>query len=118
MEHVFGIFSPARYYHLGATTDKDALEWVHLIRTEARIGEHEAEMTVMSPNTGRKTFSGFGRAARENIVSSSSEAEPRPSSSIAPEHMHSARRPSQALNYSGGERGSISDFDFSDTLVA
>ncbi|KAI4628511.1 hypothetical protein J4E83_003061 [Alternaria metachromatica] len=118
MEHVFGIFSPARNYHLGATTDKDAQEWVHLIRTEARIGEHEAEMTVMSPTTGRKTFSGFGRAARENIVSSSSETEPRPSSSIAPEHMHSARRPSQALNYSGGERGSISDFDFSDTNQA
>jgi hypothetical protein len=34
---------------------------------------------------------------------------------MAPEAMHSARRPSQALNYSGNERGSVSDFEFSDT---
>ncbi|KAI1514189.1 ph domain-containing protein [Pyrenophora tritici-repentis] len=116
MEHVFGIFSPARNYHLGAMTDKDAQEWVDLIRTEARIGAEEAEMSVMGPTAGRPKFAGFGRAAtRDNIVSSSSEAEPRPSSSITPEQMHSARRPSQALNYSGGERGSISDFDFSDS---
>ncbi|KAL1797708.1 hypothetical protein ACET3X_004314 [Alternaria dauci] len=118
MDHVFGIFSPARNYHLGASTDKDAQDWVHLIRTEARIGEHEAEMTVMSPTATKKTFAGFGRATRQNLVSSSSEAEPRPSSSISPENMHSARRPSQALNYSGAERGSISDFDFSDTNQA
>jgi hypothetical protein len=115
MDHVFGIFSPARNYHLGAATDKEAQEWVHLIRTEARIGEEEAEMTIMSPTTGKNTFAGFGRSNRDNLMSSSSEAEPRPSSSMAPEKMHSARRPSQALNYSGGEHGSISDFDFSDT---
>ncbi|KNG47805.1 ph-domain-containing protein [Stemphylium lycopersici] len=116
MDHVFGIFSPARNYHLGASTDKEAQDWVHLIRTEARIGvDDEAEMTVMSPTAGKKTFVGFGRPNRENMVSSSSETEPRPSTSIAPEHMHSARRPSQALNYSGGEHASISDFDFSDT---
>ncbi|KAF1834693.1 PH domain-like protein [Decorospora gaudefroyi] len=116
--HVFGIFSPARNYHLGASTDKEAQEWVHLIRTEARIGEEEAEW-VMSPTATKKAFAGFGMPNRENIASSSSETEPRPSSSMAPEHMHvqmhSARRPSQALNYSGGEHASISDFDFSDT---
>jgi hypothetical protein len=28
MDHVFGIFSPARNYHLGASTDKEAQEWV------------------------------------------------------------------------------------------
>jgi hypothetical protein len=118
MEHVFGIFSPARNYHLGASTDKDAQEWVHLIRTEARIGEDEADMAIMSPTAGKKASAGFGRANRDHMVSSSSETEPRPSSSVSPEHMHSARRPSQALHYSGGERGSISDFDFSDTNQA
>lgn len=115
MDHVFGIFSPARNYHLGASTDKDAQEWVHLIRTEARIGvEDEADMGLMSPVPGKEP-EGFGTANRENIVSSSSEAEPRPSSSMVPDRMRSSRRPSQALNYSGGEYGSISDFDFSDT---
>lgn len=118
MDHVFGIFSPARNYHLGASSDKEAQQWVDLIRAEARIDQDEGEMTIMSP-TGNKTFAGFDRHRRDvvasHIASSSSEAEPRPSSSIAPETMHSARRPSQALNYSGNERGSVSDFDFSDT---
>lgn len=118
MDHVFGIFSPARNYHLGASTDKEAQEWVDLIRAEARIDEEEGEMTVMSP-TGKKTFTGFDRAKRDvitpNVASSSSEAEARPTSALPREKMHSARRPSQALNYSGNEYGSVSDFDFSDT---
>jgi len=118
MDHVFGIFSPARNYHLGTTSEKEAQQWVDLIRAEARIDEEEGEMTLMSP-TGKKTFTGFDRAKRDvirpNIASSSSDNEARPPSSMAPEAMHSARRPSQALNYSGNERSSVSDFDFSDT---
>lgn len=109
MDHVFGIFSPARNYHLGASTEKEAQEWVHLIRAEARIDEEEEEMILMSP-TGKKTFTGFDRATRETIGSSSSEAEPRPSSSMPPEALHSARRPSHTLNYSGNDYGSFSDF--------
>lgn len=110
MEHVFGIFSPARNYHLSAQTEKDAQSWVTLIRIEARIGEGDEEMSLMSP-VAEKTFDGFDRAARRREVgSSSSEAEPRPSSSMAPETMHSARRPSHTLQYSGNEHGSYSDF--------
>lgn len=118
MDNVFGIFSPARNYHLSAASEKEAQQWVDLIRMEARIDEEEGEMTLMSP-TGKKTFTGFDRARREvispNIASSSSDNEARPMSATAPEAMHSARRPSQALNYSGNERSSISDCDFSDT---
>lgn len=109
MDHVFGVFSPARNYHLGATSEKEAQEWVDLIRAEARIDEEEEEMILMSP-TGQKTFTGFDRTPKENPGSSSSEAEPRPSSSIAPENMHSARRPSHTLHYSGNDHGSFSDF--------
>ena len=108
-EHVFGVFSPARNYHLSAASEKEAQEWVDLIRAEARINEEEEEMILMSP-TGKKTFTGFDRLAKRDIASSSSEAEPRPSSSVAPENMHSARRPSHALNYSGNDYGSFSDF--------
>jgi hypothetical protein len=124
MDHVFGIFSPARNYHLSASTEKEAQQWVDLIRREARIDEEEGDMTLMSP-TGTKTFTGFDRAKRDvispNNVSSSSDLDTEgvggPSSSVAPEAMHSARRPSQAqaLNYSGNERSSVSDCDFSDT---
>jgi hypothetical protein len=119
MDHVFGIFSPARNYHLGASSDREAQQWVDLIRAEARIDEDEGDMTLLSP-AGKTTFTGFDRTKRAlvtspNGASSSSEADGRPSSSMAPEAMHSARRPSQPLNYSGNERGSVSDFDFSDT---
>ncbi|KAF2873879.1 hypothetical protein BDV95DRAFT_355833 [Massariosphaeria phaeospora] len=110
MDHVFGIFSPARNYHLGASTEKEAQEWVSLIRAEARIGEEEGEMVLMSP-TGKKTFTGFERnARRENIGSSSSEADPRLSSSVSPDKMHSARLPTHFANYSGNDHGSYSDF--------
>ncbi|KAH8708374.1 hypothetical protein GQ44DRAFT_691155 [Phaeosphaeriaceae sp. PMI808] len=119
MDHVFAVFSPARNYHLGASSEKDAQEWVDLIRAEARIDEEEGDMTLISP-TGKKTFTGFDRAKKDTTTpparaSSSSEPEARPPSSMARETMHSARRPSQALNYSGNERNSVSDFDFSDT---
>ncbi|KAF2112956.1 hypothetical protein BDV96DRAFT_549645 [Lophiotrema nucula] len=111
VDHVFGIFSPARNYHLGAPNEKDAQEWVDLIRTEARIGEDEEEMVVLSPTGTKNTFSGFGKILkRDNVGSSSSEAEQRPSSSAPREQMHSARRPSHTLTYSGNERGSFSDF--------
>ncbi|KAF2999669.1 hypothetical protein E8E13_001325 [Curvularia kusanoi] len=126
MDHVFGIFSPARNYHLGATTDREAQAWVDLIRTEARIDEEEGEMVLFSP-TGNKTFTGFDRSPQvtANTLSSSSEAEPSslPTSALphdtvpVPIPMHSARRPSQALNYSGNEHGSVSDFEFSDSAA-
>ncbi|KAF2259288.1 PH domain-like protein [Lojkania enalia] len=113
MDHVFGIFSPARNYHLGAPNEKDAQAWVDVIRREARIDEEEEEMMILSPTGTKSTFSGFGRVAtaRDQVGSSSSEIDPRPSSSLPPEQMHSAvRRPSHAPNYSGNEYGSLSDF--------
>lgn len=112
MDHVFGLFSPSRNFHLGAPSEKDAQEWVQLIRSEARIDEEEEEMILMSP--AQKTFQGFERhLKRDGLGSSSSEAEGlrRPSNSIAPENMHSARRPSHTItSYSGNEHGSFSDF--------
>jgi hypothetical protein len=116
MDHVFGLFSPSRNYHLGAPTEKDAQEWVELIRTEARIDREEEEMILMSPSATKTQFTGLDTTAkRENIGSSSSEADPRPGSSVSPDpmysQMHSARRPSQALNWSGNDYGSS---DFSD----
>jgi hypothetical protein len=110
MDHVFGLFSPARNYHLGTTTEKDAQEWVDLIRAEARIDEEEEEMVCLSP-TGKKTFTGFERALkRDQVASSSSEAEVVPSTAASPENNRIARRVSHTLNYSGNEYGSFSDF--------
>lgn len=123
-DHVFGIFSPARNYHLAAPTDRDAQDWVDLIRAEARIDQDDGDMTLLSP-IATKTFGNLNRTppVRSNTFSSSSEAElaSLPSSSLPrdtqPLPMHSARRPSQALNYSGNEHGSVSDLDFSDSAA-
>lgn len=121
-ENVFGLFSPARNFHLSAPSEKEAEEWVHLIRTQARIDEEDEDMILLSPSGTKTMFSGFGRLApRENIGSSSSEQEVAmkgPSAPVpaAPEQpMHSMRRPSHTLAYSGNEHGSFSDF--SDTGI-
>ena len=63
-------------------------------------------MTCLSP-TVKKPFAGFERA---QIVSSSSEAEPRASTTASPEYSRITRQTSHTLNYSGNERGSFSDF--------
>lgn len=48
-DHVFGLFSPSRNYHLQAPTRQDAQEWVEIIRRETRIEEEEEEMLLASP---------------------------------------------------------------------
>jgi hypothetical protein len=108
MEHVFGLFSPARNFRFGALSEKDAQEWVDLIRTEARIDAEDEDMIFASPTATKPPFGSLGR--RDITGSSSSEVEPRPISSVYPERMRGARRPSHTLNYSGNEYGSISDF--------
>lgn len=124
-QHVFGLFSPSRNYHLGAKSDKEAQDWVELIRREARIDEDEEEIALASPGGATGVYSGFERHLDGGIQSlmadrhggySSSEAEPfplseslrKPTSKIAA--FHSARRPSHTLEYSGPEQGSYSDF--------
>jgi hypothetical protein len=87
MDHVFGIFSPARNYHLGAASDREAQQWVDLIRAEARIDEDEGDTALMSP-TGKKTYTGLDRAKRAlvanpNLASSSSAAHRSPSTTRA-----------------------------------
>ncbi|OTB00119.1 hypothetical protein M426DRAFT_243908 [Hypoxylon sp. CI-4A] len=54
--NLFGLFSPARNYHLEAPSLKDAQEWVDLIRKDARIEEEEEEMFLASPIVRRQTF--------------------------------------------------------------
>ncbi|KYG47680.1 hypothetical protein M433DRAFT_40198, partial [Acidomyces richmondensis BFW] len=88
-KHVFGLFSPSRNYHLEAQSEKEAQEWVELIRREARIDEDEEELYLASPGGAESAFHGFGRSIDAQIIS--------------------ARRPSQ-IEYSGPEHGSYSDF--------
>lgn len=51
-ENVFGLYSPARNFHLQAGSQAEAHEWVELIKREARIDEQqEQEMLLNSPTT-------------------------------------------------------------------
>ena len=61
-ENVFGVFTPSKNYYLEASSEQDALEWVALIRRQARIEEFEAELSLSSPG-GRTnaTYRGFHR---------------------------------------------------------
>ncbi|KAK7537898.1 hypothetical protein IWX49DRAFT_76310 [Phyllosticta citricarpa] len=112
-KHVFGLFSPSRNFHLAARSDNDAQDWVELIRRESRIDEEEEEMMLASPQ-GRNVQRGRSthRKIREQMLSSSSEGEgvAQPPSAVKPEGLHSARRPSHNLAYSGNEQASFSDF--------
>ncbi|CZR57236.1 related to PH domain protein [Phialocephala subalpina] len=125
-QNVFGLFSPSRNYHLEAKSRKDAEEWVGLIRQEARIEEEEEEMLLASP-AGNLTHShnGFDRAMQkhneqrllhdERLGSSS----PEPSDPIPRTQrtealgLHTPRRPSHTIEYSGNEVSDMSDVDMS-----
>lgn len=122
-KHVFALFLPSRNFHLEAPSDKEAQEWVELIRREARIDEDEEEMTLASPGGAKSTFQGFERHFHSghdqmddrNAGYTSSEAEPAESRRLSRSH-HSkqvyggGRRPSHTMDYSGPEQTSYSDF--------
>ncbi|KAF2104816.1 PH-domain-containing protein [Rhizodiscina lignyota] len=117
--YVFGLFSPSRNFHLSASSEKEAQEWVELIRREARIDEEDEEMILMSPSATKELGEPFGVIDRNaGVAGSSSEdreataTKTRPHrAATGPSNMHSARRPSHTVvNYSGNEQGSYSDF--------
>lgn len=123
-KHVFGLFSPSRNFHLEASNEKEAQEWVELIRREARIDEEEEEMILASPGGAKSTFRGFERhfdgsiqGRMEDRGAGYSSSDPEPVSQSAPLRksrpdpaLHGPRRPSHTLEYSGPEHASYSDF--------
>jgi hypothetical protein len=120
-QNVFGLFSPSRNYHLEAGSSKDAIEWVNLIRQEARIEEEEEEMMLASPGGTAPIFhSGFERSIfpateqrlHEERLGSSS---PEPSDTMPWPTQNQGfgtsapRRTSHTFDYSGNELASHSD---------
>ena len=116
-QHVFGLFSPARNFHLQAKSDVDAREWVELIKREARVDEEEQEMIIGSP-TGRETHAGqpnLDRPKPERLGSSSPEPLEVPSRHSTTTRdgirIPGIRRLSaHELDYSGDELAQYSDF--------
>lgn len=118
-QNMFGLFSPARNYHLEASSKEDAEQWVELIRSTARIEEEEEELYLQSPGgNASASFGGFEQAMQkrmkqkqdERLASSSPEpSDPPPRlSALASAMLHPGRRGSH-VDYSGNEVGSHSD---------
>lgn len=123
-KHTFALFTPSRNFHLEARSHQEAQEWVEVIRREARIDEGEEDMMLASPGGAKVSYQGFERHtnhplhARDHHTGySSSDAEQtvqRRRISTG-NQLHSARRVSHTLDYSGNEQASCSDFSDSAT---
>lgn len=124
-EHVFGLFSPSKNFHLQATNADEAQEWVDLIRRDARIEEEEEEMFLASPIVRRDSFmppgsfdASPGRIVPEHdrCMSSSPEPVDLPVSGFR-RPSYNPRRPSTTIEssgWSGNEMASHSDFSDTD----
>ena len=116
-QHVFGLFSPSRNFHLEAKSEADARAWVELIKREARINEDEQVIPMRSPtfHDAALVHSDHERFEHERLGSSSPEP-----LEIAPRHstttrdgvrIPSIRRLSaHELEYSGDDMAHYSDF--------
>lgn len=101
-QHVFGLFSPSRNFHLQTSSAEETRSWVELIKQEARIDEEEQGLIYGSPTQYKAPFSS---------MMSEPEHERYGSSSPEPFDGTGGRRPSmQEADYSGNEMGSYSDF--------
>ena len=122
-KHVFGLFSPSRNFHLEAATEQEAQEWVEAIRLQARMDQKEEEMYLASPGGASTNYRGFERSIDAHISPtgndvlsgySSSDVEALNQSQPLPRARHRGslvgNRKSSAVDYSGAEHGSYSDF--------
>ena len=114
-EHMFGLFSPSRNFHIQARSEKDAREWVELIRHEARIDEEESTFGRASIERGtRQRLEHDLRSSEDRDRLYSSSPEPLDLTQAATRdgvRIPGARKSSiQEFEYSGNEHGSYSDF--------
>ena len=65
-QNIFGLFSPAKNFHLQAKDEKDARDWVELIRHEARIDAEEEEMIFGSPVVQQNTYQSLSNTIRSS----------------------------------------------------
>lgn len=117
-QHVFGLFSPSRNFHLQAKDDIEARAWVELIRRQARIDEDEQDMILGShiANEGHHFLPGDERERWEQERLGSSSPEPiekasRPSTTRDGIRIPGIQNSSlNNLEYSGDDLGPHSDF--------
>ncbi|KAI6245391.1 hypothetical protein HI914_06625 [Erysiphe necator] len=125
-QHIFGLFSPSRNYHLQAQSWADVKEWVDLIRKESRVEEEEEEIFLCSP-TSNATSNLFASSlidktmrnkieTRRSIDGRRESSSPEPTDSTDQTRKNGAndtidpRKPSYVVEYSGNEVASHSDW--------
>lgn len=120
-QHIFGLFSPSRNYHLQAKDERDSRSWVELIKHEARIDEEEQEILIGSPTTKGPVME-HSRSRGKDLVRSDDErlGSSSPEPFDFPMHRTVTRdgvsipalpRPSAYdHDYSGDDMGPSSDF--------
>ena len=114
-QYVFGLFSPSRNFHLSARSEREAQEWVELIRQQARFAEDEEELLLASPGGGASEYHGFERSIDAQIGPSNDERGGYTSSDAdalsGSGHLPARPRGDTGFSiYSGREQGSYSDF--------
>ena len=122
-DHTFGIYSPSKNYHIQAKDERDAREWIDLIKSEARVDEEEDEeedvalpraVLVDGAIDEQDTPRAFPQTAGpDRLVSSSPELTDEPASYATAGGMEGLpwRKGSvQEFEYSGNEGASYSDF--------
>ncbi|KAK2766989.1 hypothetical protein FQN54_006306 [Arachnomyces sp. PD_36] len=109
-EHVFGIFSPSKNYRFQALSERDAEDWIDLIRTEARVeGDEDEAFFAKQENTGMET-------KKRQFTDTASERSDDNRRSCSPELFRSpsaargSGRLSYIQDYSGNEISCYSDF--------
>ncbi|RKF65612.1 putative ph domain-containing protein [Erysiphe neolycopersici] len=125
-QHIFGLFSPSRNYHLQAQSKADVKEWVDLIRKESRV-EEEEEIYLGSPTFCNPGSNLYGSSSHENTTRKKTENrefnDENPSSSSLETadptdqtrrseciDAQDPRKPSYTVEYSGNEIASHSDW--------
>lgn len=120
--NLFGLYSPAKNYHLEAKTAADAQEWIDLIRQDARIEEEEEEMFLASPIIRRQSFAPTSVLTRNRENTRPLRPELDRFASSSPEPIESRKptlstrsalhpsHPMEPAGMSGNELASHSDF--------
>lgn len=106
-EHVFGVFSPSRNFHLQASSQADAQEWVERIKQEARLDGEQPDLILQSPtaevqDSWREQHERMGSSSPEPLNVSAYQSTTTRDGIRIP----GLRRPSRpSLDYSGDETG-------------
>ena len=112
-QHLFGLYSPSRNWHLQAENAAEAKSWVELIKQEARIDEDVKDLGLKSPlgHDGPSEDAVLDKSEHERLGSSSPDLSIRQSTTRDGVKIPGIRRRSApSLDYSGDDYGPYSDF--------